>query len=93
MHRYILLAMVYLWYIYGLCVHVIVMQCNGQHISWAHLEILYKKDTGSGADPVGLRLVPKLKYEHIYLSSFANMRIDLAAQVCVCNAVHVLWFL
>ena len=37
--------------------------------------------------------MPKLKYEHIYLSSFAKMRVDLAAQVCVCNAVHVLWFL
>ena len=59
-------------------------QCNGQHISWQHLESLYKRDTGAGAGPVGLRLVPKLKYEHIYLSSFAKMRVDLAAQVCVC---------
>ena len=35
--------------------------------------------------------MPKLKYEHIYLSSFAKMRVDLAAQVCVCK--HVLWYL
>ena len=75
-------------------VHMItIMQCNGKHISWTHLETLYKKDTGSRARPVGLRLVPKLKYEHIYLSSFDKMRVDLAAQVCVCNDVHVLWFL
>lgn len=59
------------------------MQCNGKQISWTHLEDLYKKDIRAAEGPVGLRLVPKLKYEHIYLSSFAKMRVDLAAQVCV----------
>lgn len=29
----------------------------------------------------GLCLVPKIKYEHIYLNSFSKMRVDLAAQV------------
>lgn len=29
----------------------------------------------------GVSLVPKLKYEHIYLTSFSKMRVDLAAQV------------
>ena len=29
----------------------------------------------------GLLLVPKLRYEHIYLTSFSKMRVDLAAQV------------
>ena len=29
----------------------------------------------------GLALLPKLKYEHIYLTSFSKMRVDLAAQV------------
>ena len=29
----------------------------------------------------GLALVPKLKYEHIKLTSFSKMRVDLAAQV------------
>ena len=43
-----------------------------------HLEALYCQDTESEE---GLRLVPKLKYEHTYLSSFSKMRVDLAAQV------------
>jgi hypothetical protein len=42
------------------------------------LEDLYRCDTGKGS---GLALVPKLKYEHIYLTSFSKMRVDLAAQV------------
>ena len=32
---------------------------------------------------VGLALLPKLKYEHIYLSSYSKMRVDLAAQVSI----------
>lgn len=32
----------------------------------------------------GLRMVPKLKFEHITLTSFSNMRVDLAAQVRKC---------
>ena len=51
---------------------------NGQSISWRHHEDLYKGDTET---EYGLRHVPKLKFEHIYLSSFSKMRVDLAAQV------------
>ena len=29
----------------------------------------------------GLSLIPKLKYEHLHLTSFSKMRVDLAAQV------------
>ena len=32
-------------------------------------------------DTPGLTLLPKLKCEHINLSSFSKMRVDLAAQV------------
>jgi len=32
-------------------------------------------------DAVGLAMVPKLKYEHVNLTSFSKMRVDLAAQV------------
>lgn len=40
---------------------------------------LYESDKGKGS---GLALVPKLKFEHLNkLSSFAKMRVDLAAQV------------
>ena len=40
---------------------------------------LYHKE--SGKESVGLRLVTKLKFEHVYLNSFSKMRVDLAAQV------------
>ena len=40
---------------------------------------LFERDRGKAT---GLALVPKLKYEHIHLSSFSKMRVDLAAQVC-----------
>ena len=36
----------------------------------------YHRCSGSG-----LSLIPKLKYEHVYLTSFSKMRVDLAAQV------------
>lgn len=29
----------------------------------------------------GLSLIPKLKYEHLHLTNFSKMRVDLAAQV------------
>ena len=29
----------------------------------------------------GLLMVPKLKYEHVHLTSFSKMRVDLAVQV------------
>ena len=54
------------------------MWCNGKYISWKHLENFYIQDTTSTD---GLRFVPKLKYEHIYLTSFSKMRVDFAEQV------------
>lgn len=42
------------------------------------LETFYTEET---ATEQGLRLVPKLKYEHIHLTSYSKMRVDLAAQV------------
>lgn len=72
------------------------MQYNGKSISWKHLEQLYLHDTGQGREVTGLRLIPKLKYEHIYLSSFSKMRVDLAAQVHAFSMhalayVHCMW--
>lgn len=29
----------------------------------------------------GLSVIPKIKYEHVFLTSFSKMRVDLAAQV------------
>ena len=45
---------------------------------WQHLIDLYERDKKPGA---GLTLLPKLKFEHIRLTSFSKMRVDLAGQV------------
>jgi len=42
---------------------------------------LYKRNAGAFTATPGLCLVPKLKYEHVYLNQFSKMRVDLAAQV------------
>ena len=57
---------------------VIIMQCNGKDILWRHLQEFYKRDTAAGQ---GVRMIPKIKFEHISLNSFSKMRVDLAAQV------------
>ena len=56
-------------------------QCNGKNISWDHLSDLYVLDNDPTKTAPGLRLVLKLKYEHIHLTSFSRMRVDLAAEV------------
>lgn len=69
---------------YMLCMYFIhSSQCNGQALKWSYIQDFYKKDTKAGQEATGLRLVPKLKYEYIYLNSFSKMRVDLAAQVGV----------
>ena len=62
-------------------------QCNEKDILWSHVQKLYEADTASMC---GIRLVPKLRYEHISLTSFSKMRVDLAAQVCFqsCMILH-----
>ena len=58
----------------------LVPQFDGNHIQWSHLMDLYQWCRSNTTTP-GLTIVPKLKYEHIYLTSFSKMRVDLAAQV------------
>ena len=60
-----------------------IKQCNGKEIIWQHLIDVYKSGTGADRIAPGLSLVPKIKYEHIYLTSFSKMRVDLAAQVSI----------
>ena len=55
-------------------------QNDGKHILWSHLSDLYHRNTPDVVSP-GLSLIPKLRYEHIKLTSFSKMRVDLAAQV------------
>ena len=50
---------------------------DGHCISWIRIVNLYKDDLKHG----GLKLVPKLKYEHISLTSYSRMKVCLAAQV------------
>lgn len=68
---------------YQLIIIPILFQCNGKEISWSHLvQLYYHNRCQSAKSNPGFALIPKLKYEHINLSSFSKMRVDLAAQVC-----------
>ena len=60
---------------------VSVFQCNGKEIWWSHLKELYELENDPAKTVPGMRIVPKLKYEHIHLIPFSKMRVDLAAQV------------
>uniref|UniRef100_A0A1X7TLU3 Transposable element P transposase n=1 Tax=Amphimedon queenslandica TaxID=400682 RepID=A0A1X7TLU3_AMPQE len=53
------------------------MEINGKQVSWKHIESLYKKSV----ETTGLTIIPKIKHEHIYVTPFSKMRVDLAAQV------------
>ena len=46
-------------------------------ISWVNVHHLNRPKT----DTPGLTLLPELKFEHINLTSYSKMRVDLAAQV------------
>ena len=48
---------------------------------WNHLLELYKKCARAKTSTPGLTLLSRLKYEHVYPTSFSKMRVDLAAQV------------
>lgn len=72
------------------CMHEVtytLLKCNGKVIIWEHLMEVYKNGTGADRATPGLSLVPKLKYEHLYLTSFSKMRVDLAAQVHACQCI------
>lgn len=43
---------------------------------------LYYRNNGVQTSTPGLSLVHKLTYEHIHLTSFSKMQVDLAVQVC-----------
>ena len=57
---------------------------------WKYVEDLYLSNTGKITTTPGVSLVPKIKYEHIYLTSFSKMRVDLAAQVCKLSLLMIL---
>ena len=72
----IIIITILLFYLHHVC---LLIQNNGKSIFWKHLVDLYERDKGKGS---GLAMVPKLKFEHLNLTSFAKMRVDLATQVC-----------
>ena len=55
-----------------------ILKCKGRDIKWSHIIRFYYQNAGAAT---GLCLIPKLKYEHVYLTSRSKMRVDLAAQV------------
>ena len=57
------------------------IQVNDKTIEWKHLRDLYSKLTTMAVQSSGLSLLPKLKLEHVKLTSYSRMRVDLAAQV------------
>ena len=68
-------------------IKMFIIQCNGKDILWKHLEELYEEDTSEEAR---MRFIPKLKYEHIHLTSFSKMRVGLVAQVRIIYLLHKL---
>ena len=58
-------------------------QINGQFISWQHIVDLYHKHKGNRSLTSGLSILTKIKWEHVHLTSYSKMRVDLAAQVYI----------
>ncbi len=56
-------------------------QCKGKDILWSQLKLLYMKNRSQ--DTPGLALIPKLKYEHVELSSFSKMRVAQVSELMV----------
>ena len=63
----------------------VFLKCNGREIKWQHIVDLYERNVGRKTETPGLSIAHKLKYEHIKLTNFSKMRVDLAAQVRYLN--------
>ena len=58
---------------------------DGNYVLWQHIVQLYYQDAESG-----LKLMPRLTYDHIKLNSYSTMRVSLAAQVPSATVAAVL---
>lgn len=58
---------------------------GGLYVLWQHIAQLYYQDAENG-----LKLLPKITYEHIKLSSYSVMRVNLAAQILSATVAAVL---
>ena len=56
------------------------LQCEGQDIEWSQLRSIYNRNRIVTETP-SLAMLHKVKYEHVNLTSYSKMRVDLAAQV------------
>ena len=64
------------------------MQINGKDISWQHLRTLYDAKMSLVERSEGLFLLKKLSKEHLDLTSFSRMRVNLAAEVRDRSGLH-----
>ena len=67
-----------------------IMQIRGKNISWQHLCTLYQAKVSMMQRSNGLYLLKKLSKEHIDLTSYSRMRVDLAAEVSIDVSVRFL---
>ena len=49
-------------------------------MDWRYVVQLYEQNARSAVNQ-GICFVPKIKYEHVHLTNFSKMHVDLAAQV------------
>ena len=59
---------------------IVIVLCAGQGSQWTQLRCLYERNRPISESP-SLAMLPTIKFEHVNLSSFSKMRVDLAAQV------------
>ena len=59
----------------------LLYQVGGKDISWLHIKAIYEWDLLQNPDVLGLRMLPKLTEDHIYLQPRLRMNVKLAAQV------------
>jgi hypothetical protein len=58
---------------------------NGQYVLWQHIAQLFYQDAENG-----LKLLPRITYDHIKLNSYSTMRVNLAAQVLSASVAAVM---
>ena len=57
------------------------MQINGQDILWQQLRKLFESKTAMASRSEGLYMLKKLSKEHLDLTSYSRMRVNLAVEV------------
>jgi len=58
---------------------------DGQYVLWQHITALFYQDVDNG-----LKLLPRLTYEHVNLNAYSVMRVNLAAQVLSASVASVI---